>query len=123
MVLKALYLAVRAALVLACAFWALILMEILPAFLVTGISGVREKLLHIWSTGKVNLDLRWSCQDSLQLIHEGYTDLLVFVLLTWALLELKRFLALRLAAAAHPNFRPTPPAEPYSFDSINGGKP
>jgi hypothetical protein len=93
--LKALHLAIRVVLVLAYAFWALILVEVVPAFFVTGINGVRGKLLHIWSMGKLNLDAPWTCQDSLQLVHEGYTDLLVLVLVTWGLLELKRFLERR----------------------------
>ena len=100
--LKALYLAIRVFLVLVCAFWALILVEVLPAFLMTGIAGVRGKLLHIWSMGKINLDQPWSCQDSVQLVHEGYTDLLVFVLLSWGLLELKRFLDRRFSSLSPP---------------------
>lgn len=98
-VLKALHLTIRVVLVLAAALWVLILLEVLPAFLTTGMSGVRGKLLHIWTMGKINLDLPWTCQDSLQLVHEGYSDLLVFVLLTWALLELRRFLDRRTATA------------------------
>lgn len=101
----------RVVLVLVCAFWALIFVEVLPAFLTTGINGVRDKLLHVWSMGKINLDAPWSCQDSLQLVHEGYTDLLVFVLLTWGLLELKRFLSRRLAGTAGHDFSPSPPVE------------
>jgi len=111
--LKALHLAIRAILVLACAFWALILIELLPAFFVTGMNGVRGKLMHIWSLGK--FDLEWSCQASLQLLHEGYTDLLVLVLLTWALVELKRFLALTLS-------RPQG-ANPAGSDAVSGRMP
>ncbi|HEY6251735.1 MAG TPA: hypothetical protein VI685_17395 [Candidatus Angelobacter sp.] len=94
-VLRALYLAIRVVLALAFALWVLILVELLPVLFTTGMGGVRSKLMYIWSLGK--FDLPWTCQDSLQLIHEGYTDLLVFVLLTWGLLELKRFLALNLS--------------------------
>lgn len=90
--LKALHLAIRVVLVAACAFWALILVEVVPAFFITGINGVRDKLVHIWSMGKINLETPWSCQDSLQLVHEGYTDLLVLIFATWGLLEVKRFL-------------------------------
>lgn len=32
------------------------------------------------------------------MIHEGYTDLILFLLLTWAALECKRFLYRRMAA-------------------------
>lgn len=119
--LKASYLAIRVFLVLVCALWVLILVEILPAFLMTGIAGVRGKLVHIWSMGKVNPDLPWSCQDSLQLIHEGYTDLFVFVLLTWALLELKRFLDRRFFSLSRPE-RETPTASIQSqgVDSESG---
>lgn len=107
--LKASYLAIRVLLVLVCALWALILVEVLPAFLVTGMDGVRGKLVHIWSMGKFNTP--WSCQDSLQLVHEGYTDLLVFVLLSWGLLELKRLLDKRIIAGSltkpeHPQQQP-----------------
>lgn len=93
--LRALHLAIRIVLVLACAFWTLILVEIVPAFFITGMNGVRDKLVHIWSMGKIKLDAPWSCQDSLQLVHEGYTDLLVLIFATWGLLEVRRFLERR----------------------------
>lgn len=112
--LRALHLTIRVVLVLAAALWVLIVVEVLPAFLTTGMSGVRGKLLHIWSMGKINPDVPWTCQDSLQLIHEGYTDLLVFVLLTWGLLEVKRFLVRRIAAL---KFIPTEGREPYPLDN------
>jgi hypothetical protein len=88
----------RVLLVLACAFWALISLEILPPLFLNGLDAARQKLAHVWSMGKLNFDLPGSCQDSLQLLHEGYTDLIVLLLLTWALLESKRFLDRRLAA-------------------------
>src|SRR5215472_5002763 len=97
---KALYLAIRVLLVLVCALWVLILVEVLPAFLMTGLGGVRGKLFHIWNMGKLHLDVPWTCQDSLQLVHEGYTDLLVFVLLSWGLVELKRFLERRFISSS-----------------------
>ena len=104
-VLKALHLTIRVILVLAAALWVLMLVEVLPAFLTTGIAGVRDKLVHIWSLGK--FDGLWTCQDSLQLIHEGYTDLLIFVLLTWALLEAKRFLGVTLSRTKRGNSTPS----------------
>lgn len=107
MVLRALHIAIRALLVLACAFWALICLEILPALLVQGVDGARARLVHVWSMGK--LELPWSCQNSLQLLHEGYTDLIILLLLTWALLEVKRFLDRRIAVASRPEFIPTSP--------------
>ena len=96
--LRALRISLRLLLVFAGAFWALISLEILPPLFLDGLGGAREKLTHIWSMGKLNLDLPGSCQDSLHLLHEGYTDLIVFLLLTWALLEAKRFLDRRLVA-------------------------
>jgi hypothetical protein len=116
-VVRTFHLAIRVVLVLACAFWALILVEVVPAFFVTGINGVRGKLMHIWSMGKINLDGPWSCQDSLQLVHEGYTDLLVLVLATWGLLEVKHFLEKRGATW---RLVPTEDRETYPFDNVSG---
>lgn len=121
LVLRGLLIAIRIFLVLACAFWSLIVLEIFPALFVQGLDGARARLVYIWSTGKVQT--QWSCQNSLQLLHEGYTDLLVLVFLTWALLELKRFLDRRIAASAGVQCNPTEGREPYSFDNASGGKP
>ena len=109
LVLRGLHIAIRIFLVLACAFWSLIALEIFPALFVQGLDGARTRLVHIWSMGKVQP--QWSCQDSLQLLHEGYTDLILLVLLTWVLLEVKRFLDRRIAANAGIQFIPTPPVE------------
>lgn len=98
MLLKLLYLTVRVVLALACALWALILVELLPVYITGGMSGVRAKLMQIW--GITGVDLPWTCYDSLQIVHEGYTDLLFFAFLTWAILELKRFLSRRITANA-----------------------
>jgi|SRR5215469_8512159 len=108
---KASYLAIRVLLVLVSALWVLILVEVLPAFLMTGLNGVRSKLVHIWSLGK--FDTPWGCQDSVQLLHEGYTDLLVFVLLSWGLVELKRFLERRFISSSRSgDGNPTHSAQP-----------
>src|SRR5215510_10230221 len=120
MVLRALHLAVRAFLVLACAFWALAGLEIFPALFAQGLDGARAKLFHIWSLG--NLDLASDCVGSLRLLHEGYTDLIIFILLTWMLVELNRFLRRRIAAARSESI-PNDGSEPYSFDNISGRKP
>lgn len=98
LLLKALHIVIRAFLVLACALWLLIIIELLPVAVTHGMDGLRGKLLHIWSIGR--LDLPWSCRGSLQLVHEGYTDIIFFLLLTWAGLELKRFLERRLSERA-----------------------
>jgi hypothetical protein len=95
LLLKALHIIIRAFLVIASAFWLLILLELMPVLVLSGMDGVRGKLLHIWSMGKTGLP--WTCQDSLHLVHEGYTDLILFLLLTWAAVELKRFLHRRMA--------------------------
>lgn len=100
LLLKAFHIVLRAFLVLACAFWMLMLLELLPVLAFSGVDGVRAKLLHIWSMGKVALEVPWSCQDSLSLLHEGYTDLILFLLLTWAAVEAKRFLHRRMAQYA-----------------------
>lgn len=96
MVLRAFHIAVRAILVVACTFWILIALELVPPAVISGLDGVREKLLHIWTLDRVGL-LR-NCQDSVQLLHEGYTDLIIFLLLTWAAVEVNRFLRRRIAA-------------------------
>lgn len=95
-VLRAFHIATRAILVLASFFWVLIALELVPALVINGMEGVREKLVHIWTMNRANLF--GSCQDSLQLLHEGYTDLLIFLLLTWAAVEVNRFLRRRIAA-------------------------
>jgi hypothetical protein len=97
-VLKALHLIVRMFLVLAGALWVLISLEILPPLFVTGEEGLRSKLVHIWSLGEHAVPL--TCQDSLHLLHEGYTDLFLFLLLTWAAVEVKRFLYRRIVMMA-----------------------
>lgn len=97
-VLRAFHIATRAILVLASVFWVLIALELVPALVINGIEGVREKLVHIWTMNRA--DLFASCPDSLQLLHEGYTDLLVFLMLTWAAVEVNRFLRRRIAAHA-----------------------
>ena len=94
--LRGIHLVTRVLLVLACAFWALILVELLPVLAFSGVQGVREKLVYIWTRGGIGPGL--ACQDTLQLLHEGYTDLLIFLALTWMLVELKRFLYRRMAA-------------------------
>lgn len=94
LLLRALHIIIRAFLAIASAFWVLILLELAPVLVVSGMDGVRAKLLHIWSMGKFGPS--WSCQDSIQLIHEGYTDIILFLLLTWAAVELKRFLHRRM---------------------------
>ena len=92
--LRAIHLVIRVLLVLACAFWALIVLELMPPLFFNGMDGVRAKLVYIWTLGRTAPG--WSCQDTLQLLHEGYTDLLIFLALTWLLAELKRFLYRRL---------------------------
>ncbi|HKD14660.1 MAG TPA: hypothetical protein VKE71_08945 [Candidatus Angelobacter sp.] len=92
--LRAIHLVIRILLVLACAFWALIVLELLPPLVFNGMDGVRAKLVYIWTLGRAAPG--WSCQDTLQLLHEGYTDLLIFLALTWMLAELKRFLYRRM---------------------------
>ena len=94
-ILRALHICIRAFLVLACAFWLLICLEIIPALLLHGVEGAQGKLVRVWSMGR--WDSPWTCQDSIQLLHEGYTDLFIFLLLTWGLVELKRFLSRRIA--------------------------
>jgi hypothetical protein len=96
LLLRALHITVRAFLVLASAFWMLISLELLPVLAYSGMDGVRAKLLHIWSMGKLDLTFPWICQDSLLLVHQGYTDIILFLLLTWAGVELKRFLHRRM---------------------------
>jgi hypothetical protein len=95
-VLRALHITVRAILVLACAFWVLIVLELVPPLVVSGLDGARGKLLHIWTLDRVGLF--GGCHDSLQVVHEGYTDLIIFLLLTWAAVEVNRFLRRRIAA-------------------------
>lgn len=97
-VLRAFHIATRAILVLAAVFWVLIALELLPSLVINGMEGVREKLVYIWTMNRA--DLFASCQDSLQLLHEGYTDLLIFLMLTWAAVEVNRFLRRRIAAHA-----------------------
>jgi len=121
MLLRALHIVIRIFLVLACAFWALILLEILPPLVVSGLDGARGKLVHIWSMGR--LDLSYSCADSLQLLHEGYTDLIILLLLTWTLVELNRFLHRRIAALSRVDSIPTEGTDPCSFDSVSARKP
>lgn len=104
-VLKALHIAVRAVLVLASAFWLLICLELLPPLMSNGLDGMRAKLVHIWSIGRLPLN----CQDSLQIVHEGYSDIIIFLLLTWALVELKRYLYRRMGVISRVEFIPTPP--------------
>ena len=93
-VLKALHLAIRVILVLASAFWLLICLELLPPLLQEGLDGMRGKLVHLWSIGR----LSFNCHDSLQVLHEGYTDVIIFLLLTWILVEIKRYLYRRMVA-------------------------
>ena len=88
-ILRALYICIRAFLVLACAFWLLICLQIIPTLLLYGVGAARGKLVHIWGGWESPL----TCQDSIQLLHQGYTDLFIFLLLTWGLVELKRFLS------------------------------
>ena len=95
--LKLFHIVVRAFLVLASALWLLILLELLPVLAYGGMEGVHGKLLHIWSMDKIDFDLPWTCENSLRLVHEGYTDIILFLLLTWAALELKRFLQRQIA--------------------------
>lgn len=98
LLLKALHLVVRAFLVIACAFWLLILLELTPGLVYGGMDGVQGKLLHIWSMGRLEIDS--GCPDAVRLIHEGYTDIILFLLLTWAAVELKRFLSRRMLQTA-----------------------
>lgn len=97
LVLRALHLFIRVFLVLAGAIWLLIVLELAPVLAFSGMDGVRGKLLRIWN---VNHDIPWICQDSLSQVHEGYTDIILFLLLTWAAVELKRFLSRRLVETA-----------------------
>jgi hypothetical protein len=92
--------AVRAILVLACAFWLLIVLELIPPLLAGGLDAARGKLVHIWALGRLGFSA--TCQDSLQLLHEGYTDLIIFLLLTWTTVEVNRFLYRQVAARAAP---------------------
>lgn len=97
-VLRALHITIRAILVLACAFWLLIALELIPPLLASGVDGLRGKLMHIWMLGQIGQFE--SCQNSLQVLHQGYTDLILFLLLTWAALEVKRFLSRRILEQA-----------------------
>lgn len=94
MLLKALHIVVRAFLVLSGALWLLIIVEMLPVAVASGVDGVHGKLVQIWSMGK--LEPAWECESALHLVHQGYTDVILFLLLTWAGLELKRFLERRI---------------------------
>jgi hypothetical protein len=47
--LRALRITLRVLLLLACAFWALISLEILPPLFLDGLDAARQKLAHIWS--------------------------------------------------------------------------
>jgi hypothetical protein len=94
MLLKALHIVIRAFLVVASAFWLLIVLELLPVAVANGMDGMRDRLLQIWSIG--GSQRAWSCQDSLHLVHDGYTDIILFLILTWASLELKRFVDRRM---------------------------
>lgn len=100
LLLKALHIIIRALLVIACAFWLLIFLELLPVVVANGMDGLHGKLLQIWSIGKPQP--AWSCEDSLQILHDGYTDIILFLLLTWASLELKRFLDRRIHQHGNP---------------------
>lgn len=94
LLVRALHVITRVFLVVAWVFWVLILLELTPVLVLSGMDGVRAKLLHIWSMGR--FEPSWSCQDSLQLVHEGYADIILFLLLTWGAVELKRFLHHRM---------------------------
>ncbi|HWX55433.1 MAG TPA: hypothetical protein VN176_12650 [Verrucomicrobiae bacterium] len=96
--LKTLHFVVRMVLVMACAFWAVTLCAVLPSLISEGLDGLHGKLSHLWMMGRFTLP--WTCTDSLQIIHEGYTDLLLMLLATWGALELKRFLRRRMMALA-----------------------
>lgn len=82
LLLKLFHIVVRAFLVLASALWLLILLELLPVLAYGGMEDVHGKLLHIWSMGKIDFDLPWTCENSLRPVHEGYTDIILFLLLT-----------------------------------------
>lgn len=62
LLLRALRIIIRVFLVVASAFWVLILLELTPVMVLSGVDGVRAKLLHIWSMGR--FEPSWSCQDS-----------------------------------------------------------
>jgi hypothetical protein len=94
--LRALYLASRILLVLAAVYWALLLCLIGPALFSYGLDGARGKLFHVWAPGQ--LSEPWRCADSLRILHEGYTSMILLLLLTWTTLEVKRFLRRRLLA-------------------------
>lgn len=95
-VTRAILLATRALLLLIYLFWLVLLLLLVPPAFSNGLGGVRDQLTHIWMIG---LPLPHSCDDSLQAIHEGYTTLILLLLITWGAVELNRFLAQRLHRA------------------------
>ncbi len=86
----------RILLVMATAYWTLLLGLILPPLFAHGLDGARGQLFHVWALGQ--LSEPWRCADSLRILHEGYTGLIFLLLLTWGTLEVKRFLRRRLLA-------------------------
>jgi len=86
----------------------LIALELLPAVVTGGLDGARQKLIQIWSIGRPIFLA--SCQNSVQLLHEGYTDLFIFLLLTWAAVEVNRFLRRRIASSIQPSAVGTQPS-------------
>jgi len=94
--MRALYRASRILLVLATAYWALLLCLIGPPLFSHGLDGARGKLFRVWAPGQ--LSEPWSCADSLRILHEGYTSLICLLVLTWGTLEANRLLRRKLLA-------------------------
>jgi hypothetical protein len=87
--MKVLDFVLRAFVTLMGVFWLFFTVLLIGQFVTHGLAGVQAKLMHIWLMS-VPFEDR-NCAALIEVVHRGYGGLILMLLVTWAAIELMRF--------------------------------